>query len=58
MQLSGHLTASVFDRYDIHDLEDLKAATAKLNRRGHAMGTLDEKTAPEITGAGTCVTHS
>ena len=32
MQLSGHRTASVFDRYDIHDLQDLEAATAKLAR--------------------------
>jgi len=30
MQLSGHRTASVFDRYDIHDLQDLEEATAKL----------------------------
>ena len=30
MQLSGHRTASVFDRYDIHDLQDLEKATAKL----------------------------
>ena len=30
MQLSGHRTASVFDRYDIHDLQDLEDATAKL----------------------------
>lgn len=47
MQLSGHLTASVFDRYDIHDLADLEAATAKLSQHGHVMGTFDEKTAPE-----------
>ena len=32
MQLSGHRTANVFDRYDIHDLADLEAATAKLAR--------------------------
>ena len=32
MQLSGHRTASVFDRYDIHDLQDLEEATAKLAR--------------------------
>ncbi len=30
MQLSGHRTASVFDRYDIHDLQDREEATAKL----------------------------
>ena len=30
MQLSGHRTASVFDRYDIHDLQDLEEATATL----------------------------
>ncbi len=32
MQLSGHRTASVLDRYDIHDLQDLEEATAKLAR--------------------------
>ncbi len=32
MQLSGHRTASVFDRYDIHDEQDLEEATAKLAR--------------------------
>ena len=47
MQLSGHLTASVFDRYDITDHADLEAATAKLSRRGHTTGTLDAKTVPE-----------
>ncbi len=30
MQLSGHRTASLFDRYDIHDLQDLEEATAQL----------------------------
>ncbi len=34
MQLSGHRTASVFDRNDIHDLQDLEEATAKLARSG------------------------
>ena len=48
MQLSGHLTASVFDRYDITDIEDLRNATAKLSRHGHVMGTFDEKTASEL----------
>lgn len=47
MQLSGHRTASVFDHYDIHDLEDLRNATAKLGGHGHSTGTLDEKKAPE-----------
>jgi integrase len=31
MQLSGHLTASVFRRYDIHDDSDLEAAAAQLD---------------------------
>ena len=35
MQLSGHRTASVFDRYEIHDLQDLEEATAKLAQRGN-----------------------
>ena len=33
MKLSGHQTASVFDRYDIQDEQDLNEATAKLARR-------------------------
>ncbi len=32
MQLSGHRTSSVFDRYDIYDLQNLEEATAKLAR--------------------------
>jgi len=31
MKLSGHLTASVFRRYDIHDDSDLEAAAAQLD---------------------------
>ena len=49
MKLSGHLTASVFDRYDITDLEDLRNATAKLSGDGHTTGTLDRKTAPQAS---------
>ncbi len=30
MQLSGHRTANIFDRYDIHETRDLEDATAKL----------------------------
>jgi integrase len=37
MQLTGHKTRSVFDRYDIVDETDLRAAAAKLNT---LMGTL------------------
>lgn len=32
MQLSGHLTESVYDRYNIPDLSNLKQAVRKLNR--------------------------
>ena len=37
MQLTGHKTRSVFDRYDIVDETDLRAAATKLNT---LMGTL------------------
>ncbi len=40
MQLSGHLTSHVFDRYDIIDHQDLEDATAKLGQRGDIKGTV------------------
>ncbi len=52
MKLSGHKTGSVFDRYDIDDLDDLREAATKLSQHGHTTGTLDEKdekTAAEST---------
>ena len=33
MQLTGHRTANIFDRYDIHEMRDLEEATAKLSLR-------------------------
>ena len=37
MQLTGHKTRALFDRYDIVDESDLRVATGKLN---DLMGTL------------------
>jgi hypothetical protein len=37
MQLTGHKTRAVFDRYDIVDESDLRAAASRLNT---LMGTL------------------
>jgi hypothetical protein len=37
MQLTGHKTRAVFDRYDIVDESDLRVATGNLN---NLMGTL------------------
>ncbi len=47
MQLSGHRTASVFDRYDIHDLADLEAATAILSQRTDKPSSDDDARASE-----------
>ena len=41
MQLSGHVTSHVFDRYDIIDEKDLEDATAKLGQRGDITGTVE-----------------
>jgi integrase len=30
MQLSGHRTANIFDRYDVHETRDLEEETARL----------------------------
>ncbi len=43
MQLSGHLTPSVFHRYDIIDHQDLEDAKAELGQRGDITGTLGPK---------------
>jgi hypothetical protein len=42
MRISGHVTRSVFDRYDIGSEDDLIDAAQKLeNRRiGHKLGTI------------------
>jgi integrase len=48
MQLTGHKTRAVFDRYDIVDESDLRVATGKLNDRwAHFRGQLGRPKAPQ-----------
>jgi integrase len=50
MQLTGHKTRSVFDRYDIVDETDLRAAAAKLNAlMGTVSGTVKQNHAIQQT---------
>ena len=39
MQMTGHKTRSVFERYNIVSNGDLRAAAAKLDEHGHKTGT-------------------
>ena len=48
MAISGHETRSIFDRYDIVSLDDLKAATKKLDAHlsAPAVPTPEQASAP------------
>jgi hypothetical protein len=47
MKLTGHLTESVYRRYDVVDEQDLANGVAQLAKGfGHILGTPDKKEAP------------